>query len=368
MFTEGGQVDHSFACVPRGGGGKGGSAQAAPAQWQPITYTDPVSGATFAADKDTDPTGRNALINYNNEVSDRKAKELADSNAAAQQKATDANTAESTFQTSRGNAYTDAMNSVIRSFQLQGVDPQQYMASDIKPALDRAFNSIKDLDPNPAAAFPTSLGDTIVGNVTSGKRTGAVNTLNQTFTPTYTNNVIPDSLTSQYVDTLLNEQFDPLSQQLTNAQKRNTLTDTGYNAALDALNQKKAAARSTITSLGQGIIDTDRSSLNDYISGARDTANNLTLGASFDPSTYIGGASTKANADVSDFGGALRNAVGSTKFADISDLINAGGAVQGATNPTAANPTGGVVGTSPNFLTDDQIAQQKRGLGNAGAF
>jgi hypothetical protein len=76
----------------------------------------------------------------------------------------------------------------------------------------------------------------------------------------------------------------------------------------------------------------------------------------------------------SSFGGALRDAVGDTKFADISDLINAGGAVQGSQNPNAINPTGkpttadGGGALSPAYVSDDELAKRGRGLGNTGAF
>jgi hypothetical protein len=161
----------------------------------------------------------------------------------------------------------------------------------------------------------------------------------------------------------VNEQFDPLMTSLTNAQKRGTLTPTGYNAALDALNQKKAAATSTVQNLGQGILSTDRKSLDDYISGARSDVNNLTLGTTFDPNSYSTAAQGKVAGFTSDFGGALRNAVGQTKFADLSELINAGGAAQGAQNPNAANPVGGTGYVPP---VDDSTT--KRGLGNTGSF
>jgi hypothetical protein len=253
----------------------------------------------------------------------------------------------------------------MHSFQLQGLDPNQYMATDIQPALQRQFNSIQDLDPNPAGSFPTSLADTILGNVTSGRRSSATNALNQVFTPNFTNNLLPDSTTGGYIDDILNEQFNPLTQQLTNAQNRNTLNPVGYQGALDALNAKKTAARSTVQNLGQGILDTDRNDINSIISGARDTASGLSAGQSFDPSIFAGQATSRAQTDLSNFGGALRNAVGETKFANINDLLNAGGAVQGPFNPNAAPGGVGGFGTP---LVESEEAKKARGLGNTGAF
>jgi hypothetical protein len=237
------------------------------------------------------------------------------------------------------------------------------------PALQSRYNSISDTDTNPASAFPTNLGDTIVADALSGKRTQTSNALNSIFTPNYSNTALPDSITNDYIGSILSSQFDPLSSQLTNAQKRGTLSSTGYQAAVDAMNQKKTAATSTIQNLGQGILATDRKNLDDYISGARTDVNNMSLGSNIDPTTYGSAAQGKIDVDKSAFGGALQNAVGDTKFADISSLLNAGGAVQGASNPSAANPNGATTGNaSPSFVSEDELAKRKRGLGSTGAF
>lgn len=369
MFTPGGQRDRlTFAGLR--GGGKGGGGGGPPA---PQVYTDPVNGMTFTDDPYAGRGyGKSGSQKLNEEIQQRQAQEQQKSAATTAQTTADASAAEGKFQGARQSAYDNAMQNAIRSFQLQGVDPANYMSSDITPTLQRQFNSVQDLDPNPSAAFPTNLGDTIVNQVLGGRRTQALNSLNSTFTPTYASNMLPDSMTGNYVSDLVNEQFNPLSQQLVNAQKRGTLTGAGYNAAMDAFNQKKAAATSTVQNLGQGILSADRSGLNDYISGARSDVNNMTLAAPFDPSSYAGTAAGKVQNYQSNFGGALRNAIGGTKFADISELINAGGAVQGATNPNAANPTGGTPGqggqVSPSFVAEDELANQRRGLGNTGAF
>lgn len=364
MFTSGGQLDlHTFAGLRGGGKGGGGGGSAPP----PQIFTDPVSGMSFQDDPyAARGYGKTGSQKLNEEIAQRKAQEQQTADASKSQSTSDAAAKEQAFQGSRQSAYDSAMQNAMRSFQLQGVDPSNYMASDIAPALQRQFNSIQDLDPNPAAAFPTNLGDTILNQITSGKRTQATNALNQTFTPTYAQNMLPDSITGGYVSDLVNEQFNPLQTQLQNAQRRGTLTDAGYTSAMDLFNQKKAAAQNTVQNLGQGILATDRSGLNDYISGARSDVNNLNLGTNFDPSSYAGVASGKVQDYQKNFGGALRNAVGGTQFTNINDLINAGGAAQGATNPNAANPLGG--GGASGLLPDDQQSQQKRGLGSTGAF
>jgi hypothetical protein len=376
MFTSGGQPE--LCIMLRGGGKGGGGAAAAPPALSPTVLTDPVSGKSFIDNPQYDANGKvipgtSAQDQLNAEITQRQADEQSKSDAATAQAQADAAAKEQGFQTSRQSAYDTAMQQAIRAFQLQGVDPNQYMASDITPALQRQFQSIQDLDPNPTAAFPTNLGDTIVNQVTAGKRTQAGNALNSLFAPTYADTQLPDTMTSDYVNNIVNQQFDPLSQQLINAQKRGTLNDPGYQAAVNALNTKKAAATSQVNTLGQGILSTDRNALNDYISGAKTSANSLSLADQFDPNTYATGAQGKVASDVSGFGGALQTAVGDTQFANLNDLINAGGAVQGSQNPNAANPNGvptaaGGGNLSPSFVSQDELAKQTRGLGNTGAF
>ena len=379
MFNEAGQPSHTR--IARGGGKGGGGGGAAPvAPPLPRVYTDPVNGMTFT----DDPTAGGGSYNYgggyygmvptdtnaktgsqklNEEIAARQAGEKSTSDAAAAQKTADAATAETTYQGNRQTAYNDAADAIVNQFRKQGLDPTQYWESDIHPALMRQFNSVQDLSPDPGAAFTPDLGSTILNNITSGGRTTATSALDKAFSPTYAQTALPDTLTGDYVSKLVNQQFDPLSAQLTNAQKRGTLQPAGYQAALDALNTKKAAATSTVTDLGKNILATDRSQLNDYISGARTSANALTPGQTFDPNAYITGAQGKVSDFTKGFGGALTSAVGDTQYANLSDLINAGGAVQGASNPTAANPLPGAGYVPP---VDD--SQTKRGLGSTGAF
>jgi hypothetical protein len=378
MFTPGGQLD-LFNRAVFGGKGGGGTSYTAPAAVPDTVLTDPVSGKSFTHVNDTtspnyDASAPSASSQLNDEITSRKADEQAASDKTAADKVTSDNYKEAVFKANKDTAYSDALQKVMRSFQQQGVDnPSQYEA-DIMPELKSRYNAIQDLDPNPSAAFESNLGDTIVGNVLSGKRTQASNALNSVFKPTYAQDALPDSLTGQYKNTILDEQFNPLQAQLENAQKRGTLGGAGYAAAEDRLKQKRAAANTNLDTLGANILSTDRTGIKDYISGARDDVSKLSLADSFDPNSYSSAAKGKVDTYTSGFGGALRDAVGDTKFADITDLLNAGGAVQGSQNPSATNPTGtpttavGGGPLSPAFVSDDELSKRGRGLGNTGAF
>lgn len=380
MFTSGGQPD-LWCVVARGGGKGGGGGGSAPQVLPPIVLTDPVNGKTFIQQPGGTLNANTGQIDYtsaqdqlNAEIADRQAQEKATSDTAATQKTTDSAKAETDFQKSRQDAYDTAMTQITNKFRSVGADPTQYMDTYIKPALQRSFQSVKDLDPNPTAAFSPDLGSSIINDITSGNRTQSTNALNQTFTPNYSSTMLPDTLTSGYIGNILDQQFNPLSTQLDYAQKRGTLGGAGYKAAMDALANKRTAATAQINTLGQNILNTDRSGLDTYIKSAQDAASSQSLAGGFDPASYVTGAQGKVSDYTNQFGSALQNAVGDTKYADINDLINAGGAAQGAQNPNAANPAGkattaiGGGPLSPDYVDPDVAAQKGRGLGSTGAF
>lgn len=372
MWSPSGQPDFIDAGIVRKKGSGGGLSP-----WQQYmttqqTATDPVTGRQFTSSPmGGGPTASDQLNTF---IAQREAQAKSDSDAAAAKAAADAATAETTFQGKKSDAYNTAMADAIRAFQGAGVDvgkaddPNSYLSKYITPSLQRQLAQIQDLDPNPLASFPTSLGSTILNTAVGDKRTAATNALSKVFTPGYSTTALPDTADTGAIDTIINEQFDPLKAQLVNAQKRGRLTDVGYQGATDELNKKLSAARDTVTNLGKNIIATDRSAIDDIISGAKTDASGLSLADTFDPTVYTTRASNLATSDIAGLPGALRNAVGNTTFADITDLLNAGGAVQGTTNqPT---PTG-TTGSGGSSLTPDQQAalqQQKRGLGSTGAF
>lgn len=368
MFTPGGQIDHlTFAGVR--GGGKGGGGLSPMMMWylmqqqQQPKYTDPVSGKTYASAPEM-----NAAIDQRSQQAQQA------SDTAAQQAAAQATANENAFQANKQAAYNTALQNVMQTFQGQGVDPANYMGY-ITPQLQSAMQTIPDLASNPASYFPTSLGQTILNQATGDRRTQLLNTLNQTFSPSYAASMVPTTTMDKPIQDILAGQFDPLQSQLTNAYKRGTLTDIGYGAAQNKMAQARSAAESQLRTLGSNIINQQRGDIENLASGARSDIANMTLGQNIDPSSYFSRGSQMAASDISGFPGALQSAAGNVTFADIQDLLNAGGAVQGANNPTAANPmiggSTGAIGAGGTAMTPEEEqaqAQAKRGLGSTGAF
>lgn len=339
------------------------------------TYTDPVNGQTFDS---------SAALNAEIQKRERDAHdktELATDNGRGYQL-----TNQSNFDQDLINAQTTAARNAKQYFIDQGYDPSLF-DTQLRSAVDAASGTINNpyigagtdtttLQRNTPAinsAFSPNLGAQILSSANSGYQSQAANKIAQAFAPTYSRDQISDSWLSPAVDSVLTSQFDPLSSQLTNAQKRGTLNDTGYAAALKALSNDKTTATSTVNRLGQGVLSSDRSSLDDYITGAKNDASKVdarTYG-SFNPDSYVSGANNLVDNYKTNFGGDLSNAVGNTSFSDITKLLNAGGVVQGATDPTATNPVGigdKGAGVSDAYIAQQALANTQRGLGSTGDF
>jgi len=352
----------------RGGGGKGGGGGSAPPP-QGRTYVDPVDGTVFTETQEEAaygvPQGQRRTVDlYNEHITNRKAGEKTASDAAIKKAADDKTAAHNTWLGTRDTAYNDALTNVKNTFTNAGLDPTAYMDQYINPALTSAKNTIMDDAPNPASAFSPTLGETILGNVTSGARTKAQTAFDNTFKTDYTNTLLPDTGLASNVNTLLDEQFNPLSQQLQNALGRGTLSQTGYDAALGTLGSKRTAAYGTVSDLGRNILNEDRGYINDIIGQGRTAISSLKPNQTFDPLTYDTQARSRATAEQGSFGGELRSKVGNSKFVDLSELLNAGGAAQGATGGAASNTGAGGLGLTPA----EEEAKKNRGLGNTGAF
>lgn len=373
MFSESGQP---LLCVVCRGGGKGGGGGGT-TQWpEPIILTDPVTGKSFVQQQGIMGIGQggpSAQDQLNSSIDQRLAQEQAAK--AAEQARIDQQRAEAAaeeasqrtnFQTRLGGARDLARTNINNYFNQQGVDPNLY-GSDITAAIDTATATVPDLDPAPASAF-ANLGEQILSGITSGGRTRASDQVANYFPTNYAEDRLTYGAMDPVVSEILGEQFNPLNTSLTYARDRGTLSGSGYSAALDALEQKRKAAESTIRGLGQSIVDTDRNTINDIISGARTTASGLSPSqlSTFDPASFRRQADERIAREQGSFGGELRSAVGSTKFADLTELLNVGGSAQGARQPSITNP----VGIGGGGITDElrRRSNTPRGLGNAGAF
>lgn len=346
----------------------GSSPKAAPAA-APV-YTDPVNGMSFSDSNALNEEIKARKVDEQNasNVSNQKALDAAQ---VAKQQALDQDQQdEAAFGSRLNTARNTTRDSIKEHFRQQGYDPELFNPQ-IENTINTQAQGVADKAATPIASFDQNSGANLVSQLVSGKRAQATQAINKAFSPTYANDMISDSWLQDASAPILSTQFDPLSSQLENASKRGTLNDTGYQAALKALSDKQTSAKSTLNSLGSNILSTDRTGVNDYITGAKNDAAALDLSNadSFSPDTYLKGAGQLSDKYHQSFAGDLSNAVGSTSFADLGSLMNAGGAVQGATDPNVTSGKAGAGGdVSDAYIAQQALAQQKRGLGSGSSF
>jgi len=335
-----------------GGGGKGGSPTV---ESPPPTYVDPVTGRTY-----------NSPGELNAAISAREAQEKAASEAAAAKAEAQRIADLQAFNTRLDSAYGLAQNNVNQYFTGLGIDPNMY-ADAITSRLNTQRALVPQLDPNPMAAFGDNLGQQIVGDLTSNAQSRARTQLDSLFGSNYSANELPLGLVDPIVDRILTERFNPLSDQLQNAQLRGILTQTGLSGAQNQLEQDRTAGRSTVSRLGTNVLMSDRGDVDQYLTGAYNTASNMPLLAAptFDPNVFYNEAEGRTERYRDNLYGDTLNAVGNTQFSDITKLLNAGGIAQGPYDPTLTNPISPV---SAGSIAQSALNNQKRGLGTQGQF
>lgn len=293
---------------------------------------------------------------------ERERNRIAAEQREAERKAAEEATKRTAFTTNRDAAYTMANENVLNTVRNRGLNVTE-LSPFIESALLTRKNSIPDLDPNPASYFPESLADMILGNVQSDRRSSALNSVNNLFTPGFESNVLSDTADDPTWEGIVQDQFNGAMDALTRARSRGTLTDTGFNAATQQLGTARGAARAKAADLGQSVVVSERGQLSNLAKEARDAASGYTLGGpSFDISPFSSRFDTAKSSALSTLPGRVADTVGGTQFFDIGELISQGGNVQGAQNALGAAPIAEVLAQR------ERDRRAPRGVGGTGQF
>lgn len=255
--------------------------------------------------------------------------------ADAKQAATDAQ-----FKTNLSNAVTGAQGDATSILSSRGLDPNTYMAPITQAIADEQAKVPVD-DPNPSQYFTSDLINNALTGYQSGTQAKNQTKVNNAFAPGFESSLLPDSLTSPYINSILTTQQAQAKQSLLAAQQRGQLTDVGLNAAEDALGTQSTGAKSTLDSLGDSVLASDRSGLDTIKSNATTGANSWQLGDpdfSLDPyQTNLNNTVTK---DTGNLGGDITNALGSTPLFNVNSILLSGSQAQGPQNLTTASVPG----------------------------
>ena len=221
------------------------------------------------------PPDNSAQVEAMREQAQREAQAAADQKA--QQHLTDLGNLRTT-------ARAGATGSVNDYFNQHGVDPSAYSGS-IETQLNNMLSGISPSDENPGASF-TGAGQSIWDALTTAGQTKAMNTVNQNFAPNFESSKVPFTLDDPYIAGIAGDQYNDADKIIQNMLARGVLTSSGAASAEADLANQKPGVTAKLTDIGSGLISKEQSDLSGIGNKARQTAGNIQLGQTFDPSTY----------------------------------------------------------------------------------
>jgi hypothetical protein len=269
---------------------------------------------------------------------------------------------EQEFNVNLGNAVTGARQTGLDYAGSRGLDP-----TSMESVIDRIINDTKlkvpKGDSSPGQYFTSDAFSTGFANEEQNRRATNTGKVNSVFAPGFDRGLISDTSDDPILDAILGEQRATAEQQLQFNRARGVINDTGYNTAQQRFGGQEAAARSTLTSIGDAVLGTLRGGLNDIKGEAGSAGSSWSLGnPEFSVDPYKQRADEFATSGKAGLEGKVRSAVGSTQLFDIPGILAAAGTAQGPINFTTVNKVDG----TPGF--DPKKSRNNRGLGSTGEF
>jgi hypothetical protein len=282
---------------------------------------------------------------------------------AEQQARADAERAQQTadFNAAIEAALNNATQRATGTLQSRGLDPNQF-SSVINQGLQTQRMLVPQRDPNPGQYFTDDLIDSILNREQGNRRINYTNQVSSMFTPGDSMTRFADTADDSYITDILNTQRSAAQRSVDMARSRGNLNNTGYQAALTALDDMYKSGLSEAQSIGGGVLSGYRGQLDSVANDARTAANNYSLGTSFDPTTYKSRYDTLAGDLTGRLEGDLRSALGDQEFFDLGTIITRGGNTQGAVNPK--------MGLADAIAERERVRNANRGTGtgDAGTF
>lgn len=261
------------------------------------------------------------------------------------------------FKTNLSNAATSARGTGNSILANRGLDSAKY-GSVIENAITDELARVPRGDPNPANYFTSDLINNALTGYQSDRQAKNTTQVNSVFNPGFESGALPDTLDDSYINKILGTQEASAKQALLAAQQRGQLTDVGLNAANATLGTQRTGAKSTLDSIGSGVLATDRAGLKSVRDNALTAGSGWQLGdTDFSLDPYTGQRDTKLKGYTDNLEGDITNALGSTPLFNVNSILMSGSAAQGPRNLTTA----GLPGQPVRKNNTD------RGLGSTGA-
>jgi hypothetical protein len=190
-------------------------------------------------------------------------------------------------------------------------------------------------------------------------RSGALSTYGSSFPSGFESTFAPGSLVDPVIGSTLASQKSSATDFINNMLKRKTLNATGGVRAMDTLASREPGARAKLQDIGNLLLEQERGRLRGIGGEALSGAQNLQLGQSFDPSPFVG----RATSDVANFSAGLPGEFSSRAPGDLFDVGSLTSASGGAAAPANIqfDPQAVEGGQLRTGLEDqNQKAQKKR--------
>lgn len=194
------------------------------------------------------------------------------------------------------------------------------------------------------------------------------NYINQNFADLGTSNMWLDNYWNsgsddELVNNFITSNYDNALTQLDRALKRGTLSQSGYDNALENLNTQKSGAYSTIGNIGQGILDNYRTAMQEKATGYHQNLDDYSLAkyGNVSADAFKSDFDNLYSDQQGNFEGDFNVATQDLQPFDISGIIGNARVAQGVNNTQTDELLGAIEDS-------EQKKDKKVGLGNKGLF
>lgn len=283
--------------------------------------------------------------------------EIAEENKRRQEEAALKAENETKFQGRLGSAFDTASADASGELASRGLNEDEFLPMILK-ALQTARGSVPDLDANPYSYLSGVAGQTL--NTERDRRRANYTNQIDKFAPfNFADMRIGNDLDDDVINGLIDDDLNRATLEAQRARDRGTLNDTGYTGAIENIGRQRSGINARLQDTGAGILEEGRQTLRNRANTGRQGASMYELGQTFNPldtQNLIDQDYTNFRTSMAD---RLKGKIGTSPLFDTSDLLNVGGAAQGAIN---SKNIGDLLTKKPE---DDEAA---RGLGTVGAF
>ncbi len=270
--------------------------------------------------------GKGAPEDHSAEVARIEAQTAADARAQAAQAE---KVKQAQFDKKINSAFGTGISDAERFFSSQGLDPRQYKGL-ITQKANNIRGGVPNLDANPNSYF-SNLGQQIYDEEQTGERNRDLRGIDEYADSGFETRRIGDDVDDDYINEILGTQKGTADEYIQNLLDRGVVTAGGAAGARKNLEGQSAGAKSKLSELTRGVIDSGRSGAVDIAGKARTRASNQKLGDNFDPASVNTDLSKYFGDWFAGLGDKIRG-IAPTDLFSTSGLANVAGASQGAGN------------------------------------